>query len=47
MHSGHASGAVPSSFRILRQLLDRIENELTGEIILPELQCDIVPEVYR
>mmetsp|Transcript_12394 Transcript_12394/g.1849 ORF Transcript_12394/g.1849 Transcript_12394/m.1849 type:complete len:113 (+) Transcript_12394:408-746(+) len=26
MHSGHASGAVPSSFRILRELLDRLEN---------------------
>lgn len=37
VHSGHASGIVPSTFRILRQLLDRIENYNTGEILLPEL----------
>lgn len=33
VHSGDASGVVPSSFRILRQLLDRIDNVLTGEVI--------------
>lgn len=32
VHSGDASGIVPSSFRILRQLLSRLENEKTGEI---------------
>lgn len=26
IHSGDASGIVPSSFRIIRQLLDRLEN---------------------
>ncbi|MGH3658878.1 MAG: M20/M25/M40 family metallo-hydrolase, partial [Micromonosporaceae bacterium] len=36
-HSGLASGAVPSSFRILRELLSRIEDAATGEILLPEL----------
>jgi acetylornithine deacetylase/succinyl-diaminopimelate desuccinylase-like protein len=30
VHSGDASGVVPSSFRILRQLLDRIEDSTTG-----------------
>ena len=30
VHSGDASGVVPSSFRILRILLDRIENAKTG-----------------
>jgi acetylornithine deacetylase/succinyl-diaminopimelate desuccinylase-like protein len=35
VHSGDASGIVPSSFRLLRQLVSRIENEVTGEI-LPE-----------
>lgn len=30
IHSGDASGVVPSSFRILRILLDRIENAKTG-----------------
>ena len=32
VHSGSASGVVPDSFRIDRQLLDRIENSQTGEI---------------
>ncbi|MDL2264216.1 M20/M25/M40 family metallo-hydrolase [Synergistaceae bacterium OttesenSCG-928-I11] len=32
IHSGEASGAVPSSFRILRQLLSRVEDEETGEV---------------
>ena len=43
-HSGSASGIVPSSFRILRQLLDRIEDPKTGEILLPELHGDIPAE---
>ena len=33
VHSGDASGVVPSSFRILRTLLSRIEDENTGEIL--------------
>jgi len=41
VHSGAASGIVPSSFRIARQLLSRIENVETGEIIVPELQVAI------
>lgn len=40
-HSGSASGVVPSSFRILRQLLDRIEDAKTGEVLLDELKCEI------
>lgn len=40
-HSGMASGIVPSSFRIMRSLLDRIENAETGELLLPELNTDI------
>ncbi|MBU6234128.1 MAG: M20/M25/M40 family metallo-hydrolase [Acidobacteria bacterium] len=36
-HSGSASGVVPSSMRIIRQLLDRIEDARTGDILLPEL----------
>jgi acetylornithine deacetylase/succinyl-diaminopimelate desuccinylase-like protein len=31
-HSGVAGGIVPSSFRILRHLLDRVENSTTGEL---------------
>jgi acetylornithine deacetylase/succinyl-diaminopimelate desuccinylase-like protein len=33
-HSGRASGVLPSSFRILRRLLDRIERSDTGEVLL-------------
>ena len=36
VHSGSASGTVPSSFRIARYLLDRIEDARTGRILLPE-----------
>ncbi len=41
VHSGGAGGIVPSSFRIARQLLSRIEDETTGEILLPELNAEI------
>lgn len=40
-HSGLASGIVPSSFRIIRALLDRLEDSSTGEIRLPDLHVDI------
>ncbi len=43
VHSGSAGGVVPSSFRILRQLLSRIEDESTGHIRLPELHVEIPP----
>src|SRR5262245_7290786 len=33
VHSGAASGIVPSSFRIARQLLSRIEDERTGAVV--------------
>lgn len=42
-HSGLASGIVPSSFRVLRSLLDRVEDARTGEILLPEMHVP-VPE---
>jgi acetylornithine deacetylase/succinyl-diaminopimelate desuccinylase-like protein len=41
VHSGTASGIVPSSFRILRSLLSRIEDEATGRMKLPELFVEI------
>jgi acetylornithine deacetylase/succinyl-diaminopimelate desuccinylase-like protein len=44
VHSGAASGVVPSSFRILRSLLSRIEDETTGRITLPELFVQIPPD---
>jgi acetylornithine deacetylase/succinyl-diaminopimelate desuccinylase-like protein len=44
VHSGHASGVVPSSFRILRQLLSRLEDEATGEVRPAELYAQIPAE---
>jgi acetylornithine deacetylase/succinyl-diaminopimelate desuccinylase-like protein len=44
VHSGDASGIVPSSFRILRALLDRIEDPTTGRIKADVLHVDIPPE---
>lgn len=41
VHSGIASGIVPSSFRVIRQLLSRIEDENTGEITSEHFYCDI------
>ncbi|HPG94364.1 MAG TPA: M20 family metallopeptidase [Dokdonella sp.] len=41
VHSGDASGVVASSFRILRQVLSRLEDENTGEIKPKELHVDI------
>ena len=43
VHSGAASGIVPSSFRILRQLLGRIEDERTGEILVRECHVEVPP----
>jgi len=41
VHSGDASGIVPSSFRLLRQLLSRIEDQDTGRILVDGLHADI------
>src|SRR2546423_192240 len=41
VHSGSASGIVPSSFRIARQLLSRLEDERTGEIIPRDFHVEI------
>lgn len=46
VHSGAASGIVPSSFRIARQLLSRLEDERTGRILPDSLHVDI-PEQRR
>ena len=47
VHSGDASGIVPSSFRILRQLLDRIDDSTTGTILLDALQVTIPSQRLR
>lgn len=41
VHSGDASGVVPSSFRILRDLLSRLEDPATGQIKPKELYVEI------
>jgi acetylornithine deacetylase/succinyl-diaminopimelate desuccinylase-like protein len=41
VHSGDASGIVASSFRILRQLLSRLEDDVTGKIKPTELFVEI------
>lgn len=51
VHSGSASGVVPSSFRIVRQLLSRLEDAENGRVLLPELHVEVpsgrVAEVHR
>ena len=47
VHSGDASGVVPSSFRIARQLLSRIEDETSGRILPPEFHSAISEERER
>jgi len=44
VHSGDASGVVPSSFRVLRQLLDRLEDASSGRILLEEFHVTIPPQ---
>jgi acetylornithine deacetylase/succinyl-diaminopimelate desuccinylase-like protein len=44
VHSGDASGVVPSSFRILRGLLSRLEDPATGRIKPKELYVEIPAE---
>jgi len=43
-HSGLVGGAAPSSVRIIRQLLDRIEDSIDGGILLDSFNVDIPPE---
>ncbi len=41
IHSGDSSGLVPSSFRILRQVLDRLEDAKTGELLPASFHCEM------
>ena len=43
-HSGMATGLVPSTFMIARQLLSRIEDEKTGEILIKEAHVPEIPK---
>ena len=44
VHSGDSSGVVPSSFRILRHILDRLEDSATGRLLPKSLHCEIPAE---
>ncbi len=41
VHSGAASGIVPSSFRIARRLLDRIDDPVGGEVLSPAFHARV------
>ncbi|HLI42869.1 MAG TPA: M20/M25/M40 family metallo-hydrolase [Acidimicrobiales bacterium] len=43
IHSGAGGGVVPDSFRLLRQLLSRIEDEQTGKVLLDSVEVPIPP----
>jgi len=44
VHSGDASGVVPSSFRVARALLDRLEVAASGRIVPPDFHAPIPDE---
>jgi len=44
VHSGDASGLVPSSFRIMRQVLDRLEDSKTGRLLPESFHCTVPAE---
>ena len=47
VHSGDAGGVVPDSFRLLRTLLERVEEADSGRLRLPELASEIPEERLR
>lgn len=44
IHSGDASGFVPSSFRVMRQVLDRLEDSASGRLLPASLHAEIPVE---
>ncbi len=44
IHSGDASGLVPSSFRIMRLVLDRLEDSGTGRLLPASFHCEVPAE---
>jgi acetylornithine deacetylase/succinyl-diaminopimelate desuccinylase-like protein len=44
IHSGDASGLVPSSFRVMRQVLDRLEDSASGRLLPASFHCEVPPE---
>jgi acetylornithine deacetylase/succinyl-diaminopimelate desuccinylase-like protein len=44
LHSGTYGGVVPDGFRVLRRLLERIEDSTNGRVLLPEAWVEVPPE---
>ena len=44
VHSGDASGLVPSSFRIMRHVLDRLEDSASGRLLPAAFHCEVPPD---
>jgi len=44
IHSGDASGLVPSSFRIMRMVLDRLEDSASGRLLPASFHCEVPAE---
>eukprot|EP00755_Sulcionema_specki_P008233 Sspe_Gene.40377::Locus_19495_Transcript_2_2_Confidence_0.667_Length_2023::g.40377::m.40377 len=44
VHSGDGSGVVPDTFRLLRLVLDRLEDAETGQVKIPEFSVEPFPE---
>jgi acetylornithine deacetylase/succinyl-diaminopimelate desuccinylase-like protein len=47
VHSGDASGLVPSSFRIMRQVLDRLEDSATGRLLPASFHCEVPADRWQ
>ena len=45
IHSGTSGGSIPSSFRIQRMLLDRVEDSTTGEVLIPEMHVEVDSDI--
>ena len=45
IHSGTSGGSIPSSFRIARKILDRVEDSGTGEVLVPEMHVEITQDL--
>ena len=45
-HSGEVGGIIPETFRVLRILLNRIDDPVTG-ITVPELATEIPEAAYK
>ena len=40
-HSGEVGGIVPETFRIMRELVDRLDDSKTGKVLLKELDVPV------